>query len=75
MLKTRKAANEMIEQYSKVKLKTGEIAVIIEVFEAGASFLADIKKGEQDYETDEIGMADIASVFVEVETPVEAGRA
>jgi hypothetical protein len=57
----------LIKQFQKVRLKTGEEAVIVEVFECGRAFLADVEKGEGVYETDEIRYDDIHSVFVETE--------
>ncbi|MDR2168395.1 MAG: hypothetical protein LBE35_11195 [Clostridiales bacterium] len=61
----------MIKEFQKVRLKTGEEAVIIEILQKGRAFLADVKKAELDYETDEITMDDIAGVFVETEHPLE----
>jgi predicted DNA-binding antitoxin AbrB/MazE fold protein len=60
----------MIKEFQKVRLKTGEEAVIVEILQKGRAFLADVKKADLEYETDEITADDIASVFVEVETPM-----
>ena len=60
----------MVELYQKVELKTGETAVIVEILKVGEAFLADIEKGEQEYETDEIRIEDIKSVFVETKIPL-----
>ena len=57
----------LIKQFQKVRLKTDELAVIVEILEPNKAFLADVKKGEEDYETDEIHFEDIKSVFVETE--------
>ena len=60
----------MIKQYQKVRLKTGEEAVIVEILEQDKAFIADVEKGDGEYKTDEIRSEDIKSVFVEVETPL-----
>ena len=59
----------MIELYSKVRLKTGEIATILEDFGDGV-FLAEVfmKSGELD--TTEVKLGQIASVFEELEKPL-----
>ena len=61
----------LIKQFQKVRLKTGEIAVIIEVLEPGKAFLADIEKDDGNYETDEMLFDGIASVFIETEQPLK----
>jgi len=59
----------MVELYNKVRLKTGEIATILEDFGDG-DYLAEVflKSGELD--TTEIKREDIASVFEEIEKPL-----
>lgn len=47
-----------IEMYDKVKLKTGEIAHIVEIYEQGAAYEADIEKSG-DIETDTIKHTDM----------------
>lgn len=59
--------NKLIKQFQKVRLKTGEEAVIVEILEENRVFLADVEKSEGDYETDEIHYDDIKSVFIETE--------
>ena len=51
-----------IEQYDRVLLKDGEYACIVEIFEDGKAFLADIDR-EDDTETDWIKPEDIAMVI------------
>ena len=60
----------MIKEYDKVRLKTGEVARISEVLEAGVAYIAEIfrKNGEFAVTIDQINHSDIASVFVETET-------
>ena len=60
----------MINQYDKVKLNNGRIAVIVEVLEQKKAYIADIEISKGDYETETVLHSDIASVFVEVEQPV-----
>ena len=57
----------MIRPFQKVRLKTGEKAIIVEVLSNGQSFLADVIKDDGDYENDEITINDICGVFEEVE--------
>ena len=51
-----------IEQYDKVQLKTGEIAWIVENFDNGKSFLADIDR-EGGTETDYVYPDEIEKVY------------
>jgi hypothetical protein len=59
----------MPREYDKIKLKTGEIGRILEDFGDG-SYIAEISLKTGDIETTEIKISDIASVFVETETPL-----
>ena len=59
-----------IKQYDSVRLKSGKRAVIVEIWEQGVSYEADIEVSPDEFETETIKHADIASVFVEVETPL-----
>jgi len=61
----------MIKQYDKIKLKSGERAVIVEIWEQGVSYEADIEIDFDDYKTETIKHTDIESVFVEVEVPLQ----
>ncbi|MDR0293928.1 MAG: hypothetical protein LBH95_07240 [Oscillospiraceae bacterium] len=60
----------MIKQYDHIKLKSGKHAVIVEIWEQGVSYEADIEVAPGEYETKTIKHTDIESVFVEVETPL-----
>ena len=57
----------MIKEYDKVKLKTGEIARISEVLEDKVAYIADIFTKDGHISIEQIGYADIFSVFEEVE--------
>jgi hypothetical protein len=61
----------MISEGDKVKLRTGEIAIIAEVLEAEVMYIAEIftKNGVS---IDHLEFKDIASVFVETESPLIA---
>ena len=61
----------MIKLYSQVKLKNGKRAVIVEIWEQGVAYEVDVEITAGEYKTQTIKHADIASVFVEVETPLE----
>ena len=59
-----------IKQYDNVRLKSGKRAVVVEIWEQGASYEADIEVFPGEFETETIKHTDIASVFVEVEKPL-----
>ena len=61
----------MLKQYDKIKLKSGERAVIVEIWEPGVSYEADIEVESDDYKTETIKHTDIESIFVEVEVPLQ----
>ncbi|MDR0461653.1 MAG: hypothetical protein LBH62_09605 [Nitrososphaerota archaeon] len=60
----------MIKQYDHIKLKSGKHAVIVEVWEQGVSYEADIEMFPDEYATQTVKHTDIESVFIEVETPL-----
>ena len=64
----------MIHECDKVRLKTGEIARISEVLEAGVAYIAEIfrKNGDFAITIDQINHNDIESIFIETETPLAA---
>ncbi len=51
-----------IELYDRVLLKDGNLASIVEIFEEGKAFLADIDRNG-DTDTDEIGIDEIERVL------------
>jgi hypothetical protein len=61
----------MPSEYDKIKLKTGEIGRILEDLGDG-SYIAEISLKTGEIDTTEIRLRDIASVFVETETPLSA---
>ncbi len=52
-----------LEMFDKVLLNTGEVAYIVEVFENGEAYLADIDKEDGWTETEEILPSDIKKVL------------
>jgi len=58
--------------YQKIKLKNGEYAHIVEIYEDGVAYEADIYSTDGKTRTDTIKHSDIASVIVEVERPISA---
>jgi hypothetical protein len=62
----------LINECTKVRLKTGEIARISEVLEAGVAYIAEIfrKNGEFSVTIDQIKQGEIASIFEEIEIPL-----
>ena len=52
-----------IKEYDKVLLKTGETAYIVEVWEQGVAYEADIDKKDGSIETDTIKHEDIKKVL------------
>lgn len=51
----------MIALYDKVILKTGEKAVIVQIYKQGVAYEADIEAGD-DYKTDTIRQEDILAI-------------
>lgn len=52
-----------IELYDKVKLKNGNEAFIVEIYEQGVAYEADITVGDEEYITDTIRQEEIAEVL------------
>ena len=57
----------MIQEGSKIKLVTGEIALVSEVLQSGAAYVAEVFKQGGGVSVDPICQDDIESVFVETE--------
>jgi len=55
-----------IKMFDKVRLKNGKTAHIVEIYEQGAAYEADIDDGDGEYTTDTIKQADIQYVFPEI---------
>jgi len=60
-----RADNVIIQEFTKVKLKTGVIAVVMEVFDKGAAFLVEYETGEDSWDTMTVAGEDIASILKE----------
>jgi hypothetical protein len=62
----------MIHEYAKVRLKTGEIAHIVEILKPNAAYVAEVvrKNGEFSVSIEQLLHDEIASVFTETETPL-----
>ena len=60
----------MINEYDKVKLKTDEIARVVEVLEQGAMYIGEIIRADGHVDIDHIAHDDIVSVFEEIERPI-----
>jgi len=58
--------------YQKIKLKSGEYAHIVEIYEDGIAYEADIYSKDGKTRTDTIKHSDIAAIIVEVEKPLPA---
>lgn len=52
----------MVNQYDWVKLKTGQDAIIVEVF-SDRDFMADIGSSPEDWETIDITIDDIEKIY------------
>jgi hypothetical protein len=61
----------MIKEYDKIRLKTGELARIVEVLDTDV-FLAEVATKTGDINTTEIYKKDISAKIVEVEQPLTA---
>jgi len=62
----------MIKESDKIKLKTGQIALISEVLEENEAYVAEVFDKSGGVCIEQILQNEIASVFVEVEQPVTA---
>jgi len=62
----------MIQEFTKVRLKTGEIAHIVEVLQQDVAYVAEIvrKNGEFTVSVEQVLHEEIETVFNEVETAV-----
>ena len=60
----------MIHEGDKVKLVTGEIAIISEVLAQDKMYIGEIIRADKRIEIDHIPHEDIVSVFEEVERPL-----
>ncbi len=56
-----------IELFDKIQLKSGKSAHIVEVYEQGVAYEADIAEGDGEYTTDTIKHSDILYVFADAE--------
>ena len=61
-----------MEMYQKIKLKSGEYAHIVEIYENGVAYEADIYDKNGKIKTDTIKHSDIAFIIEEVEKPIIA---
>ena len=61
----------MIKPFDKIRLKSGVVAWILEVFSDGA-YLAEVKTQEGGIDTIEISKSDIIAKIVEVDQPIQA---
>lgn len=52
----------MAELFDKVRLKSGQLADIVEVYEKGVAYEADIELGDNEYDTDTIFEEDIVEI-------------
>lgn len=59
----------MPKEYAKIRLKTGEVARIVEIMEPNVAFMAEVAKKQGGFTTDTFKISDIASVFIETEEP------
>ncbi|MCL2815331.1 MAG: hypothetical protein FWD23_12090 [Oscillospiraceae bacterium] len=62
-----------IKLYDKIKLKTGEIARIVDILknETTTGYIVDIEE-DDDYRTETIFIDDIKSIFIEKEIPLKS---
>ena len=58
----------LIEMFDRIRLKNGKSAYIVEIYEQGAAYEADIDEGDDEYTTDTIKHGDILYVYAEKTT-------
>jgi hypothetical protein len=61
-----------MKMFQKIKLKTGEFAHIVEIYEDGVAYEADIYSTCGKTRTDTIKHTDIESLIKEIEEPISA---
>ena len=61
-----------LEMYQKIRLKSGKIGHVVEIFNDGEAYMVDIRLDDGEYELETVGPQDIKSVIVEVEKPFVA---
>jgi len=66
---SREGVFSLIKEYDKVRLITGELARIVEIF-SDFDFLAEVANKDGDIEVRDINRDQIASVFEELEKPL-----
>ena len=54
-----------IKLYDQVRLKTGETASIVEIYESGVAYEADIDRPDGSIDTDTIQQEDIVAIVTE----------
>jgi hypothetical protein len=62
----------MIKEGDKIKLKTGEIALVSEVLAENEAYIAEVFDKNGGVSVEQILQNEISSVFVEMEQPVTA---
>ena len=58
-----------LEMYQKIRLKSGAVGRIIEIFKSGEAYMIDVMTDDGEYEQKTVYPKDIQSVVVEVEEP------
>ena len=68
----RKVGDCVVYEYAKVRLKTGEIAHIVEILKPNVAYIAEVvrKNGDFSVSVEQILHDEIASLFTETETPL-----
>jgi len=54
-----------IELFDQIHLKSGKLAYVVEIYEQGIAYEADIDEGDGEFTTDTIKHSDILYVFAE----------
>ena len=60
----------MIKEGDKIKLKTGEIALVSEVLSEDKAYVAEVFSKNGDVSVEQLLQQEIASVFIETEYPL-----
>ena len=63
-----------IQEYDKIKLKTGKTARIVDILEIGVMYLAEIYEQGKRIAVEHVEHSNIESVFKEVEYPLQNAR-
>ncbi|MCL1832300.1 MAG: DUF4926 domain-containing protein [Oscillospiraceae bacterium] len=58
-----------IEMFQKIRLKSGKVGRVVEIFNEGEAYMVDLMSDDGEYEQKTIHPPDIKSIVVEIDKP------